>query len=159
VILLSKYDPLLNEHVKTTVFKSQLAKTLQKDTVHSRRPRGLATYLSKTNADYIIESIGILMKKSISESIREANFYAVQIDSTQDVNVRDQEAVIIRFVKWTLYRLFSTVKTCPRKTIITSLKSGFRVKIPIIKCIENNISKKMSYPFYKKVISKKDTAN
>lgn len=98
LILLSKYDPLLNEHVKLAVFKSQLAKTRQKDNVHSGRPGGLVTYLSKTTVDYIIEAIGILMKKSISESIREANFFSVQIDSTQDVNVHDQVAVIIRFV-------------------------------------------------------------
>jgi len=38
------------------------------------------------------------MKKSISESIREANFFSVQINSTQDVNEHDQVAVIIQFV-------------------------------------------------------------
>jgi len=38
------------------------------------------------------------MKRSISESIKEANFFSVQIDSTQDINVHEQVAVIIQFV-------------------------------------------------------------
>jgi len=58
VILLSKYDNLLEEHVKTSVFKSQLAKTRQGNAVHSGRPGSLVTHLSKTTADYIIEAIG-----------------------------------------------------------------------------------------------------
>lgn len=111
VILLSKYDSLLEEHVKTSVFKSQLAKTRQGNSVHSGRPRSLVTHLSKTTVDYIIEAIGYLMKKTMSDKIREVTFFTVQIDSTQDVNVHDQLAVVIRFVSDTINeRLVALVK-------------------------------------------------
>jgi len=76
VILLSKYNLLLNEHVKTAIIKSQLAKTQHKDNVY---PGGLVIYLSKTTADNIIETMSILMKKSNSESIREAIFFLYKL--------------------------------------------------------------------------------
>lgn len=63
VILLSKYDTLLEEHVKTSVFKNQLDKTLQDGSVHPGRPGLLVTHLSKTTIDYIIYAIGYLIKK------------------------------------------------------------------------------------------------
>ncbi|CAI6376116.1 unnamed protein product [Macrosiphum euphorbiae] len=112
------------------------------------------------NNNFKNEKLGIVhLFKSIMENLidtPESIEYLLKYVTCLPKEVKISKGKII---KRTLYRLFSTVKTCPRKTVITSLKSGFRVKIPIIKCIENNISKKMSYPFYIKVISKKDTAN
>lgn len=38
------------------------------------------------------------MRKCISDDINEAQFFSIQIDSTQDINVHDQLSVIIRYV-------------------------------------------------------------
>jgi len=61
-------------------------------------PGSLLTMLSKTIADYIIESIGQLIRKTIVDDINKALFFTIQIDSTQDVNVNDQLCVIICYV-------------------------------------------------------------
>jgi len=54
------------------------------------------------------------MKKSISESIGEANFFSVQIKSTQDI-IHDQVVVIIQFVY---------VKVNERLAVLVDCKSG-----------------------------------
>jgi len=54
--------------------------------------------LSKITTDYIIESIGQLIRKTISDDINKVLFFTIQIDSTQDVNVHDQLCVTIRYV-------------------------------------------------------------
>lgn len=97
VLLLSKYDPLLKEHVDKIVSKSLKAK-FHKNETKSGRPGGLVTFLSKTTADYIIEELGFLMKKEIAKQVKESELFTIQIDSTQDINVHDQLSVIIRFV-------------------------------------------------------------
>lgn len=38
------------------------------------------------------------MRKCISDDINEAQFFSIQIDSTQDINVHNQLSVIIRYV-------------------------------------------------------------
>jgi hypothetical protein len=97
VMLLSKYDPVLKEHTDRAIYKSQKSKNRQ-TVSRPGRPGGLVTFLSKTTVDYIIEIIGSLMKTTIAENIRKAPFFTIQIDSTQDINVHDQLAIIIRFV-------------------------------------------------------------
>ncbi|XP_025200592.1 uncharacterized protein LOC112598380 [Melanaphis sacchari] len=97
VMLLSKYDPVLKEHTYRAIYKSQKSKNRQ-TVSRPGRPGGLVTFLSKTTVDYIIEIIGSLMKTTIAENIRKAPFFTIQIDSTQDINVHDQLAIIIRFV-------------------------------------------------------------
>lgn len=97
VLLLSKYDPLLKEHVDKVVSKSQKAKGRQGET-KSGRLGGLLTFLSKTTVDYIIEELGLLMKKQIAKHIKQSEFFTIQIDSTQDINVHDQLSIIIRYV-------------------------------------------------------------
>ncbi|XP_008178665.1 zinc finger MYM-type protein 1-like [Acyrthosiphon pisum] len=97
VMLLSKYDPVFKEHTDRAIYKSQKSKNRQ-TVSRPGRPGGLVTFLSKTNVDYIIEIIGSLMKTTIAENIRKAPFFTIQIDFTQDINVHDQLAIIIRFV-------------------------------------------------------------
>lgn len=52
----------------------------------------------KTNASVIIERITELIKRKISEEIKKANIFTVQIDTTQDVNVFDQFSFVIKFI-------------------------------------------------------------
>jgi len=100
LILISKFDLLLKDHIDNAVLKSSKYHFNNKATGKKTlgRPGSLVTLLSKTTADYIIEAIGQLMRKCISDDINEAQFFSIQIDSTQDINVHDQLSVIIRYV-------------------------------------------------------------
>ncbi|KAL4153712.1 hypothetical protein QTP88_001545 [Uroleucon formosanum] len=100
LILISKFDPLLKDHINNAVLKSSKFHNNNKVTgkKSSGRPGSLVTLLSKTTADYIIEAIGQLMRKCISDDINGAQFFSIQIDSTQLINVYDQLSVIIRYV-------------------------------------------------------------
>jgi len=93
-MLLSKYDSLFKEHIDKSIQKSEKAKNKQFK-VKVERTGGLVTFLSKTTADYIIETIGLLMKRSITDKMKEAKFFTIQIDSTQDINVHDQLSIIV----------------------------------------------------------------
>jgi hypothetical protein len=115
VLLLSKYDPLLKEHVDKVVSKSQKAKGRQSET-KSGRPGGLSTFLSKTTADYIIEELGLLMKKQIAKHIKQSEFFTIQIDSTQDINVHDQLSIIIRYVSEDVNERLITLVNCKSGT-------------------------------------------
>jgi len=72
--LISKFDPLLKDHINNAVLKSSKFHNNNKVTgkKSSGRPGSLVTLLSKTTADYIIEAIGQLMRKCISDDINEA---------------------------------------------------------------------------------------
>lgn len=95
--LISNYDPLLKQHIEYVVHKSLKFKENKSKTMAGRS--GLITLISKTTADYyVLEVLGTMMRKIISKEIKEARFYSVQIDSTQDINVHDQLSIIIRFV-------------------------------------------------------------
>ena len=56
-------------------------------------------FIFKTTANPIIAIISKLMKKKISNSVRQASIYSVQIDSTQDIILTDNCSVILRFVR------------------------------------------------------------
>ncbi|KAE9534101.1 hypothetical protein AGLY_008837 [Aphis glycines] len=99
LILISKFDPLLKHHIDDAVMKSEkVCKKCNSGSASVGRPGNLLTMLSKTTADYIIESIGQLIRKTIVDDINKALFFTIQIDSTQNVNVHDQLCVIIRYV-------------------------------------------------------------
>lgn len=98
ILLLAKYDPLLKEHVDKAVMQSQKLYESRKEAVHAGRPGKFVTFLSKTTADYVIDAISVLLKKNLSEIIKKSEFFSVQIDSTQDINVHDQLAIVVRFV-------------------------------------------------------------
>jgi hypothetical protein len=53
--------------------------------------------LSKTTANVIIEGITKLIKQKISEEIKQANFFNIQIDTTEDINV-SMCSVVVRYV-------------------------------------------------------------
>ena len=56
------------------------------------------TFISKTTVNSIIAVISRYMKEEISNSVREAGIYSVEIDSTQDITSTDKCSVILRFV-------------------------------------------------------------
>lgn len=76
LLLLSKYDPLLQEYVKKVIGKSQQLKNRQVvGKLYTVRPGSLVTFLSKTIADYIIDALGFLMKKTIADDVRKSEFF------------------------------------------------------------------------------------
>lgn len=89
VLLLSKYDPILKKHVDTIKNENKIV----------TRGRGnKITMLSKQFTNYIFAAISKLLKQKISEEILHAKVYTIQIDTTQDITVKDQSSLILRYV-------------------------------------------------------------
>ncbi|KAL4103224.1 hypothetical protein QTP88_018601 [Uroleucon formosanum] len=100
LILISKFDTLLKEHIDEAVIKSKKNREKRelKGIMGPGRQGSFITLLSKTTANYIIDAIGKLMRNSVSEDIKRAQLFSIQINSTQDINVHDQLCVIIHYV-------------------------------------------------------------
>ncbi|KAL4121497.1 hypothetical protein QTP88_013997 [Uroleucon formosanum] len=86
LLLLKKYDVVLSEHI---------------DSITKNVSRGASlTFISKSTVNMVIDSISYLMKKSISDEIRDAVMFSVQLDTTQDISVQDQCSIILRYVNY-----------------------------------------------------------
>ena len=66
-------------------------------------------FISKATVNSIIVIASKLMKEEISNSVREAGIYSVQIDSTQDITSTDKCSVILGFVKENVEERFLAV--------------------------------------------------
>ena len=95
VLLLAKYNNILKCHLENIV-----KKCLQnKPDKHKHNCANRDTFISKTTVNSIIAIISKLLKEEISNSVREAGIYSVQIDSTQDITSTDKCSVILCFVR------------------------------------------------------------
>ena len=94
-VLLEKYDNILKCHLEN-VIKKCLQKKPDK-LKHNRANRN--TFMFKTTVNSVIAIISKLMEEEISNSVREAGIYSVQIDSTQDITSTDKCSVILCFVR------------------------------------------------------------
>ena len=83
VKLLSKYDPVLREHV--------LRVTLGK-------PHSLS-YLSPQIQNEFVNCLGDLVRTKIIEQVRNSKYYCIIFDSTPDISHKDQLSQVIRYVK------------------------------------------------------------
>ena len=93
VKLLADYDPTLRAHLKRVTEKAK-----KRDP--TKRGRGsLVTFLSKTTVIKIFNIIGEMIKEVVVKDVKDAGMFSVQLDSTQDVSVHDQCAVVVRYVK------------------------------------------------------------
>ncbi|XP_060846214.1 SCAN domain-containing protein 3-like [Rhopalosiphum padi] len=92
VILISKYDVILQQHLNTSIKLSDKNK--------SKKGRGsLVTFLSKHFInDKLIIPIGKAIQNAIINEIRECQHFSIMIDSTQDVSVMDQLAICVRYI-------------------------------------------------------------
>lgn len=92
VILISKYDAILQQHLNTSIKLSDKNK--------SKKGRGsLVTFLSKHFInDKLIIPIGKAIQNAIINDIRECQHFSIMIDSTQDVSVMDQLAICVRYI-------------------------------------------------------------
>ncbi|XP_065672106.1 zinc finger MYM-type protein 1-like [Hydra vulgaris] len=85
--LLSKYDPILSEHVKK-VHESQLnKKRLQ---VH---------YLSTRIQNELIELCGSFVQTKIIEEIQNTKYFSIVVDATPDCSHKEQTTFIICYIK------------------------------------------------------------
>lgn len=93
--LIAKFDDVLRHHLENVISKSK--KRLKANP--TTRGRGdLITFISKTTVNYILQIMKSLIQEKIVADIKEAGIYSIQIDSTQDISVKDQLSIIIRYV-------------------------------------------------------------
>jgi len=78
--LLVKFDPFLSQHL--TKFGSC--------------GRGVASYLSKTTCEQVIQVMGKKTEKVILSEIQKAKYLAISVDSTPDLSHIDQLTFIVR---------------------------------------------------------------
>lgn len=96
VKLISKYDPVLRFYIKncTTKYLNNLNKCDGK-----KNGRGnMISYLSKNMYSKIIDIIRKSIQDKICEEVKLANFFSLEVDSTQDVSVTDQLCICLRYV-------------------------------------------------------------
>lgn len=120
ILLIAKFDPILHNHIQKVAEQSKKnrLRNLNRRSLHpiqpstptngnfqeseecgQRRGRGaFISLLSKTTVNEILSGISNLIKKKISDDVKRAEIFSIQIDTTQDINVVDQCSVIIRFV-------------------------------------------------------------
>jgi hypothetical protein len=108
ILLLSKYDIVLKDHLTSVIKKSNKA--------HAAGSKGrgdTVTLISKTTVNHVIIALASLMKREITNEIRDAGMFSVQLDTTQDISVKDQCSIILRYVthKQIQERLIAVVNT------------------------------------------------
>lgn len=89
VMLLAKYDPVLKDHIDKIKMENK--------SITKGRGNKL-TMLSKQFTQYIFGAISKLLKKKIADDLLKAKVYSIQIDTTQDITVKDQTGLIVRYV-------------------------------------------------------------
>lgn len=138
LLLLRKYDSTLNLHLTNVIAESKKAH----DDGNKKRTNFL-TFVSKTTLNYIIEAIRTLMQKMISAEVNEAGMYSIQLDTTQDISVTDQCAIVVRYVKNTIvYERLLDVVQCTSSTgqsILELFKNVILANgIDVKKCVGNS---------------------
>jgi len=89
IILISKYDAVLNEHINNIINKSE------KMHLQGSKGRGnFVSLLSHYSISNVISTISSIIKQTISSQISKAQMYSVLIDTTQDITVMDQCSII-----------------------------------------------------------------
>jgi len=91
LIFLSKFDPLLKNHLEESCEKSEEFRKSRVENagvgIISKGRGNLETFLSKTIVNNIIQIISKLIKNKISQEISETAFFSLQIGITKDINV------------------------------------------------------------------------
>lgn len=137
IILISKYDAVLNEHLNNVINKSK------KMQLKGSKGRGnFVTLLSHYSISHVISTISSLIKQTISNQISKVQMFSVLIDTTQDITVMDQCSIVLRYVtNETINEKLISVKCCSDSTgkeIMELLQGALEeVKVDPIKCIGN----------------------
>ncbi|XP_072152094.1 zinc finger MYM-type protein 1-like [Bemisia tabaci] len=83
--LISEYDPFLADHIAR----------------HGSTGRGNVSYLSSTIYEELIELMGKSVLEHVVKLVKIAKYYAVIVDSTRDLNKKDQLTLLVRYVNTT----------------------------------------------------------
>ncbi|CAH2326702.1 zinc finger MYM-type 1-like [Pelobates cultripes] len=134
ILLLSKYDICLKYHVNKCIEKSKILQ------LSRGKGRGsLVTLLSKTTVNKVLESIRLLIQETISNEVREAGMFSIQVDTTQDITSKDQCSIIVRYVKECIKEKLLAIVECEFSTGKNLFKLVMEVlksyKLEITKCI------------------------
>lgn len=130
-LLLAKFDPTLKNHI------DKISKNQQE---HSKGRGDSVTFLSKTTFNYLFESFHDLMMEIISDEVNKAGIFSIQIDSCQDITVKEQVSIVLRyFLDGKVHETFAGFVECRD----TSGKAMFNLiseylkkhKIDIKKCV------------------------
>lgn len=109
ILLLSKYDVCLQEHVSDCIEKS-------KKQMGSKGRGSLVTMMSKTTVNKVIEVIRSLIQQTIAAEVKKAGMFSVQLDTTQDLTSKDQCAVVLRYVTTVVHERRIAVIDCESST-------------------------------------------
>jgi len=91
VLLLAHYDSVLRVHLDQCILKSDKNK--------QNRGRGsLIAVMLKSIVDKLIFIIGNSLQNIIFNEIKESSIISVMVNSTQDVAVMDQLAIVVRYI-------------------------------------------------------------
>lgn len=139
VVLLSKYDVGLKEHLNECIDKSK--KLHQTDGTKGRG--SLLTFLSKTTINKIILAIAQLISQTVSREVQAAGMFSLQIDTTQDISCKDQCSIIVRYVSSeSIFERLLAVVECESSTgkdMLTLVGSILKLhNIDITRCIGNS---------------------
>lgn len=141
ILLLSKYDICLQQHVQESIEKSKTQHLRNQEKQGASGRGNLLTMISKTSINYIIETIGAMIRTKIAEDVIASGMFTIQIDTTQDVSTKDQCSIVIRYVLDKVYERLFAVKhnksgtgenMC--KLLILALKES---NINVSQCIGN----------------------
>jgi hypothetical protein len=113
LLLLSKFDPIIKKHLDTVIGRSN---DRHASNLANKGRGNLITLISKTTLNYIIDAMTKIIKKTISEEIKSAGMFSVQLDTTQDVSVKDQCSIIIRYVTDKVHERLICVANCTSST-------------------------------------------
>lgn len=80
--LISRFDPLLSEHLAR----------------YGNKGRGHTSYLSSTVCDEFIQLMAEKVLRAIVKEVKDGKYFSIIVDSTPDVTHVDQLALIIRYV-------------------------------------------------------------
>ncbi|KAJ8375393.1 hypothetical protein SKAU_G00059730 [Synaphobranchus kaupii] len=111
ILLLSKYDMCLNQHLNDCIEKSKK--------MHESGGKGrgsLVTFFSKTTVNMIIDTIRRIIQESIASEVQEAGMYSVQIDTTTDITSKDQCSIILRYVNDCVHERLIALVDCQSST-------------------------------------------
>lgn len=99
VNFLSTYDPIMRVHIDKVSKKSAQMKKIREENKSQKHGRGsLITFLSKTTIRNIIVLMGNIIQKAIAADVVAAGLFSLEVDSTQDITVKDQMCICVRFV-------------------------------------------------------------
>lgn len=101
IVLLSKYDVCLKEHLKECIENSKK--------IHQTGAKGrgsLVSLLSPRTINSVIDTIQQLIQETIARDIKNAEMFSLQIDTMQDINSQEQCSVVVRYVTDTIHKAY-----------------------------------------------------